>query len=266
MVRRKQKFKRPSFRQPAIYYRKPRKEKGNSEIFKKYFSRRAFLFYAIILIIYFIFFSSYFKIKDVIVDGCEISDQNKIADIIPNGKNILLVKNSLIEREILKSFPEIKEAQIYKGLPNAIKIIVLEYDKSLVWQSGERYYLVSSQGTISKEVTDKAADYVTLPRVVDKRNIVVKERQRILSPNFVSFALNVFKDFKTTTNIDPDYFWVDDTTVDITLQSKEKIFVKFDTLRSSKKQLDNLKSILIMKKSEISEYVDVRIDGWGYIK
>lgn len=266
MVRRRSKIKRTSFRQPTIYYRKPQKKKVDLGNVKKYFSKVAFAIYFLLALIYLIFFSSYFKIKEVIIDGTEISNKDEIANSVLLGHNILFTKNINMESDILSKFPEVKEVQIYKGIPDAIKVVVLEYDKSLVWQIGDKYYLVSSQGIVYKDITDKIADYANLPRVIDKRNIAVSERQRILSPNFVSFVINILKDFKEYTNMEPDYFWVDETTMDLTLQTKEVIYVKFDTMRSSKKQLTNLKNVLISKRGEITEYVDVRIDGWAYIK
>ena len=265
-MRHRSKIKRTSFRQPTIYYRKPKKKNVDFGKIKIYFSKVAFVIYIFLALIYLIFFSSYFKIKEVIIDGTEISNKNEIASSVLLGHNILFTKNINMENDILSKFPEIKEVQIYKGIPNAIKVVVLEYDKSLVWQIGEKYYLVSSRGIVYKEITDKIADYTSLPRVLDKRNVAVSERQHILSPNFVSFTMNIIKDFKEYTNLEPDYFWVDETTMDLVLQTKEVIYVKFDTMRSSKKQLTNLKNVLISKRAEINEYVDVRIDGWAYIK
>ena len=219
-----------------------------------------------LLLVYFLFYSSYFKIKDVRVEGCEVSMPEDISKSVARNGNILLSKNKVIEKNILSQFPEVKEVQIYKGLPDAIKVVILEYDKSVVWKTQDKFYLVSSQGTVYKDVTEHISDYATLPQVVDKKNIPVVARQKILSPNFIAFVSNVYKSFESYTNMQPDYFWVDETTVDIYLQTKNSIYIKFDSLRASKKQLENVKSVLVAKKSEVVEYVDVRIDGWAYIK
>jgi len=37
-------------------------------------------------------------------------------------------------------------------------------------------------------------------------------------------------------------------------------------MRSSAKQLNNLKEVLVQKRNDIKEYIDLRIDGWAYYK
>jgi hypothetical protein len=37
-------------------------------------------------------------------------------------------------------------------------------------------------------------------------------------------------------------------------------------MRSSGKQLENLKKVLVEKRPDIKEYIDLRIDGWAYYK
>ena len=68
------------------------------------------------------------------------------------------------------------------------------------------------------------------------------------------------------TNIKPTHFEVVETTFDVNLHTEAGFYVKFNTMRASAKQLDNLKKVLVKKREEVHEYVDLRIDGWAYYK
>jgi cell division septal protein FtsQ len=171
---------------------------------------------------------------------------------------------SKARKEIIKNNPEIANVEIYRGLPDAIKIVVLEHDGKLVWQSGDSSYLISSQGYVAKKI--EAGESFDFPKIVDKKSIPVELGSSIISPSFVAFVTNIYSQFYSVTNIKPTNFEIDQTTFDINLYTEAGFYVKFNSLRSSAKQLDNLKQVLVAKRDQIHEYVDLRIDGWAYYK
>lgn len=228
------------------------------------FIKHIFYILCLFTLVYFIFFSSFFALSDMIIEGTSNVSKDEILNLIPKGKNIFLLKSRDLENEILDRFPEIESVQIYRGVPNAIKVVITERDSKLVWQSGEQRYLISSQGDITKKIDPSVAS--DLPLVIDKKNIPVVLGDQLVSPNFVAFVNNVYSTFFTTINIKPLRFEVDETTFDINLYTDAGFYVKLNTMRSSKKQLDNLKLVLDSKRQDIHEYVDLRIDGWAYYK
>lgn len=251
------------YRNPSIFKTSKLKPKKEITLPKISFKVIVYVLSAII-VIYFLFFSSKFKVRDVIVEGNKMVQEEKISSKIPKGKNILLFSTSRVEKQIQKDNPEIKNIQIYRGIPNAIKVVVLEHDCKLIWQTGDSSYLISSQGKIAKKInSDESYSY---PRVIDKKNIPVEVGQDLLSPNFVAFMTNIYNQLYNVTNVDPHDSEIYETTFDVNLTTDAGFYVKLNSLRSSAKQLDNLKKVLVAKRPEIHEYVDLRIDGWAYYK
>lgn len=212
---------------------------------------------------YFLFFSDYFKIKDVMVEGNQLVAKENILKEVPSNSNIFRLSVSKIIDNILENNTEIKNAQVYRGIPNALKIVVLEYDNKLIWESGGQKYLMSAQGRVTKSIGDEQYNY---PRVIDSKNIAVRPGDEIVSPSFVSFVLNINSHCFETTNLTPLYYQVPETTFDLYMYTDAGYYIKLNTLRSSAKQLDNLKKVLVSKKPEIKEYVDLRVDGLAYYK
>ena len=259
------KRKKISFNQPKIFSQKKEREQ------KRSYNPLPLLRFLLILITlclltYFLLFSSFFKVNVVIIEGNKLVEKDRIEKLVSKGENIFLLNKNELIQEIIGNIPEVNDIQIYKGIPNALKVVVLEHNQSIIWKSDGKSYLISSEGYAYRDVTDKIGDYSTLPRVEDNSNIKVVEGQKIVSPNFVAFIQNIYSVFFTTVNIEPDYFTIKETTFDVDLKTKAGFTVKFDSLRSSKKQLDDLKKVLVEKRDQINEYVDLRIDGWAYYK
>ncbi|MEI8143234.1 MAG: FtsQ-type POTRA domain-containing protein [Candidatus Berkelbacteria bacterium] len=208
--------------------------------------------------------SSYFKVADVIVEGNVLIQTDAIRAEIPTGQNIFLSNTGDIEKNILKKMSEIKDIRVIRGIPNAYKVIVLERNPVMVWQTTGKNYLLSDQGEIIHEVP--ADKYTNLILVADKHNLPVSNATQIVSPNFVAFTLNLNNQFFNAVNIHPIKYEIQDTTFDMNVSTDAGFFVKFDTTRSSASQLENLKIVLAQKRPDIKEYVDLRIDGWVYYK
>lgn len=262
-----------NYQRRATQYRRPLVFSGNKINVKQKKEKKAipkFVWSAIFSLLilglagYFLFFSSYFRVSDILIQGNSLTTEERIKSYIPDGSNVLLFNIPKTKALILSENPEIKDIEIYRGIPNAFKIVVLEYDNKLIWESNGIQYLVSSQGRVTKQLT--AGDAFAYPRVVDSKKINVVLGSNIVSPSFVSFVLNINNSCFEVTNVKPVYYEVPETTFDLNLYTDAGFYVKLNTVRSSAKQLDNLKKVLVAKKSEIKEYVDLRIDGLAYYK
>ena len=220
----------------------------------------------IVLIGYITIYSDVFKIKDIVVSGNLTVDSQRIIELIPKDSNLFFTDSSKIEQKIMTNIPEINSLKIYKGLPNAIKIGIQENIPALLWISNGEEYLISDQGLAYKKVTNDSSQYNDLPRITDNKNISYNVPHRIVTSNYVSFIQYIFKNIYSETNIEPDTFYINETTVDLFLKTKSGIYIKFDSLRSPSQQLKNLKMVIMEKRPEILEYVDLRINGWAYFK
>ena len=232
--------------------------------FPKILIKAIFFIGVILLLIFFVFFSGKFGVKDVMVEGNKMVSSEKIANSIPKHSNIFLFGVSKAKKEILKNNPEIKSVEIFKGLPDAVKIVVLEHEGKLIWQSCDTSYLISAQGHVAKKID--SSEIYDFPRIIDKKSILVEVGANLVSPSFVAFITNINSQFFSVTNIKPKDFEINQTTFDVNLNTEAGFYVKFSSLRSSAKQLDNLKQVLVAKRDQVHEYVDLRIDGWAYYK
>ena len=265
MVRNLNKYKR-NYRQPKIYSARNKKENGRKFDIKKINFRLTTFVAIIILAIYTVFFSGYFTIEEVIIEGNELVNKEQIVNSVDFEKNIFFFDTNYYEKLVTKEVPEIKQVVIYKGVPNAIKIVVLEYEKSLLWRSGDKYYLVSYSGCAYKDVSSNFNDFKNLPLVEDHAGIEVVDNQQVVGPSFVAFVDNIDSQIEEIANLVPQKFSITETTVDVFLETDRGFYIKFDSMRSSKKQLDNLVKVMVEKGDEIHEYIDLRIDGWAYYK
>jgi len=217
-----------------------------------------------IFFVWLLFFSNYFAIKDVFVEGNNLTMAEEISSYAPKGHNIFFLNIKSTKTRMLQEHAELKDVLIYKGLPNAIKFVVLEEDPKIIWQTGSDRFLVSSQGKIAGKVTE--GQFSDLPTVFDKKNIPVSPGEHLISPNFLAFVKNINDNFFDKTGIKLTNFEIDETTFDVNARTEAGFYVKFSSIRSSNKQLEDLKMVLAAHRQDIREYVDLRIDGWGYYK
>jgi len=258
MVVNKRKF---DYRAPKVFGMGPEKKELNLKPLFKVISLVTFL----LLVYIVLFYSPIFKVEDIIVEGNKSVSKDLLLSMIPPD-NLLKLNTSKVEKNILSELPEIKNIKIYKGIPNALKVLVIEREPQVIWESGGKKYVVSESGEVTRPIEDNEA-LPNLPLVIDNKNMPIKAGQKIVSSSFIVFIKNIFESSKNITGLDPDKFTIDETTFDINFYPKNKpYFIKLNSLRSSKKQLENLALVLKEKEPEIKEYIDMRIDGWGYYK
>ncbi|MDO8443980.1 MAG: FtsQ-type POTRA domain-containing protein [bacterium] len=251
------------YRSPAIYNPTGRSEKKKIKA-SPFLIRLAFFAVFLFGVIYYLFFSSQFQITEVIVEGNSLVSKEDIINVLPQQQNIFLFKINQDREIILSKFPEISQVEIYRGIPDAIKIVVLERENKIVWQTNNEMYFVSTEGDTTRKISQSEAG--NLPVVSDTKNLAVKPGSRLVSPNFVAFITNIYSAFQSEDNIKPVNFEVTETTFNVNLKTDAGFYIKLNSLRSSQKQLSDLKLILAEHRPDIHEYVDLRIDGWAYYK
>lgn len=215
-------------------------------------------------LVYLALFSDYFKVNEILVEGNDLVADSKIKEMFPLRQNIFSLKTKQMREKILSEITEIKDVRIIRGIPDAIKIVVLERTPKLVWVSKDIRYLISDQGEVIKELGE--SEYTDLLTIHDQQNLEIKKGTKIVSPNFIAFIMNLNEQFYEAVNIRITNMELKDTTFDLYVMTDANFYVKFNTLRSSKRQLENLKIVLASKRAEVSQYIDLRIDGWAYYK
>lgn len=250
--------KRNILRHPKIYNppAAPQKKGELSKFFK------IFLILVIFLggLVYLLFFSPLFQVKNVVVDSA-VSEANSEFEKL-KGRNILTLRSADIEKEIISQFGDLANLKIVRGLPDTLKIQLEARQSKMVWQVEERNYLVDSQGLIIKEIQGES----DLPKVKDNKNLPVLANQVVASEIFLNFIVEASSKFPEVVGSRISSFEVNETIFQVDALTDQGWKVIFDTTRSVDSQLSGLKQFLSEHKDEMIEYADVRIEGKVYYK
>ena len=229
----------------------------------------SFLLFALVigLLVYFFVLSDTFKIKKVIYVG-NISEAARVEVEKVKGENILQINNFKLADVIKKAYPQAYTVSVYKGLPDVLKVVTTERSVALIWQSGGKSYLVDKMGVVFREIPDLSLDpdWIKLPQVSDVTNFKVILGDRLVSSRFIDFVSYINNNFTKITGIKAVKIEIVETSFHPILVTEFGWKVMLDGNRSGQFQLEDLKKILNQHKPDIKEYVDLRVEGYGYYK
>ena len=221
-----------------------------------------FLFYLLVLIviIYGIFFSSFFKITKVEVIGIRSVEISDYIYMSLKGGNILFLMPGKYLKDLSKKFPVLQEAKIVRGLPSTVKIIASERKQVLVWCS-MTCVEIDSYGFAYQEVL-RPTDKVVLD---DKTGVPVKVGDRVVSTQFINFYLGTLEELDKM-GVKIVEARIDETTFKVNFKTTENWEIVLDSSESLKNQMSALKQVLETNRADIKEYIDVRVPGTVYVK
>jgi len=211
--------------------------------------------------IYWLFYSSYFKITEIKFSGPAPKEAIELADKA-KGENLWLFKKSgLVAKLVL--LPEIESAIVKKKPPSTLWVTLKERQPVLAWSQQDRIYLVDYRGRVIKEISEKPPN---LPLVLDFRKIEIKPGKQVALPLFVDFIKNLVLKFNPQSGLVLKELIVpEDSFYEVVVQT-ESFKVIFDSQGDLDQQLENLRRVYQAKKDEIKEYMDLRIEGRVYYK
>lgn len=240
-------------RQPKVF--SPPKERNNNSHFSKLVFIVGILLIIFGAVIYTLFYSPIFKIKNIIISGSNSEMLTKEIEKI-KGENIILFKSKEIEEEIIKNFPSAVNVQIIRGLPDTIKIQWEDHIPKIIWATSGKQYLVDGRGLVYKET-----DEITLPQVMDNKNLSVSLGDFVVSENFVNFVIDTSGQFEPMFGFKIIHFEINETMFQVDAITDQGWKIIFDTTRPVKNELSDLQKFLESHKDELKEYVDLRIEG-----
>lgn len=237
------------------------------------FTRRTFylilIVIGVILAVYGLFFSSFFRVKNIDLKGTNLVDGEKVKKVVNfalnEESNIFLYNSQNIADKIKENFPLISEVKIQKGIPDTIRVVIHERQPAVVWQTADKKYLVDKDGFAYLEADANQSQ--DLPLVIDSQNIPVKLSERIASRSFIDFIREVIEKFTPRTNLKIKELRINETTFDLTVITDDGYSVLFDTTRSCEIELDDLRRVIAhLNGAKPKEYIDLRVEGWAYYK
>lgn len=224
---------------------------------------------AVLFMIYGLFFSSFFKVKNIDLKGANLIDGDQLKKVITYAlneeDNVFLYHGVDISAKIKENFPLVSEVNIQKGLPDTIRVIIIERQPVIVWQTADKKYLVDKEGYGYLEAdANNAKD---LPVVIDSANLPVVLSEKVASKNFLDFIREILEKFTPRSNLKIKELRIRDTTFDLEILTTDGFTVYFDTTRSAETELDDLRRVMAhLNGAKPKEYIDLRVEGWAYYK
>lgn len=218
--------------------------------------------------VYLIIFSGVFRIKTVEVLG--YSNPDLIQEIVAantgsglTANNILFIDKSDLA-EVIKGDSGVRSVKIKRLLPDKIKIEVDESNGSIVWNAAGESFVIDDRGYVIEKYNNK-----DLPQVYDNANISISLGERVASPTFIKFIIDVSDNFEPVTGVKPDRIIIFDILSDVHIKSRAGWTVYLDATRDPVSQLENLTKVLREAKEEGHtklQYIDMRLDNKVYYK
>lgn len=213
----------------------------------------------IIVIVFLLFLSPFFKIKNINIIGNPPEDSQFYINQFKN-ENVFLVKSNDIEKTLETKYSEFSSINVYKGIPNILKIEFIERDAYIVWRSNNQNYLVDANGLAYKKIDSLNSD---IPLVIDNKNLPITPPSQVVTANIINFVLNAKAKIKDS-GFKVKQFEINDTIFQVSAIINKKLKIIFDITRSLSDQMDAFNQAYSQNKNDIRQYVDVRVEGKVY--
>ncbi len=251
---------------PKIYGKTPKIEVPKELFLNARFFKFLLPFGILLGVAWFIFGSSYFKIKEINIVGSVTASVKAEIDSLED-KNLLTYSARGMTDKIKKSQSSIKDLNIYKGFPDSLRVEVVMRDPQMSWKSQGKTYLIDNDGVAFQAGEGELVTFENkLPEVVDPYAQPVTLGSKLVSKGFIQFAKELNTNFEKRMPIKIQEIQVGETTLEAAVVTDRGWKALFSTTRSSEAQIDSLIKIVEQFHDDIKEYVDLRIAGRAYYK
>jgi cell division septal protein FtsQ len=248
---------RDILRQPKIY--SPPKEQEKF-VLPKFLKIIIWVVIILAVLFYLFLFSPLFKIRNIQIEGTPTDETRTYLETFKGG-NIFLLKTGPIQQQLVNANPQFLNINIFKGIPNILRVVFQERTPKIIWKSGDNQYLVDDQGIAYKE----SDAMEVLPQVIDTKAMAVNLPMQVATSNFIDFVTSAESTVKTD-DLKIDHFEIGDTIFQVSAVTNKNIKIIFDTTHSLSDQNDAFQKVYSEHKNDIKEYLDVRVEGVVYYK
>ena len=221
-------------------------------------------------IVYLLFLSPVFKIKEIIISGSErVSSEEIKKNLICD--NIIFTTTKSVKSQLLNRIPEIMDLKIKKNLfKGRLEIHIQEREIVGILCAeatmGTCFYF-DKDGIIFKAAPDTSGSLITSIKDYSERSF--KLGDSILDKNFIDTILTIKENLSEKIGIKVSSFDIDSYPIEkLRVVTSESWYILFSLKRDIKSQLLALKVALDEKiQNRMSlEYVDLRIENRIYYK
>ena len=281
--------RRRIFQSPQIYPGNRRTAPRQKWIFFQEIIRWFLVLLLAFFVIWFIFFSPFFRIKELTIFGDKITDSEKIKNeinqiikknvffILP-GDNIIFIRPAEIKKNLSQKNPRFQNIEIEKKFPNILKIEISEREGIIIWCRQENCFFVDKIGIAYAEVLSVEPLFIIEKENQEKMFVVQEEKeeeieigQKVANQNFIKFVLEISKELENFSGLEVIALRTPESvSSEIWATTNEGWQVVFDVSKSAKSQIANLAKFLNENISEKErknlKYIDLRVQGKIYYK
>lgn len=240
--------------------------------------------------VYFLFFSSVFKIKEISVKGNDyiISSSiiNGFNDIMSEKKWFFLKNNNInlfdsveAKQKIIKEFPRIDSLDLVKNYPNKLSVNIKEREiADILCQSRggddapvnfifSKCFFIDKNG-IAFDVAADTQGFLIL-KILDKRGETIELNKKILNPEFIDFVKQIKDSFRGAINANIKLLVLEHPAQRELIALVDNWKIIFNVSSDAKNQLLVLKQVLekeIKDQRGKLDYIDLRVEGRAYYK
>jgi len=221
-----------------------------------------------IILIYLIFFSTYFKVTDINVSQDNLENQNLASEITKTvssalGRNLVFIDTENLKIKVIDDFPELETVIIEKNYPHTLEINFLEYPlvANVINESPniKKNYIINSIGYAIKEDLENP----NLPYIKIKSDEPINPENSIIEANKLKYILDAIAYFEEKFGmriIEVEYKKI---AREIHLFTERNFYIWLDIQQSAEDQLKKLKKALVKLDiyNENLQYIDLRIAG-----
>ena len=233
---------------------------------------------ATLILLWLLFFSTLFKIRDIGVNGASETMAGEIKSIAQDlavnrliGKNNLLLYDTSDLSKILNEKYYLDNLTIKKKLFHTLAISLREKQPVAVWREAEQYYYLDGDGNVINQTDPLSINGSNYPLIENLTAVKIDGRQANINQEAVSYVLSLFNEFKENKhNFTVERFIIDKdaNTVKMAILSGPKIY--FNTKAPLAEQTAKLDLIIKDKlKNDFKlakEYIDLRYTNNVYLK
>lgn len=245
----------------------PKKEHPLIRKIKRIFTL-VFITAMIILSVYALFFSGYFKIADIVISNQTFSNETlaeKVKESIKNslGKNIIFIETDDLSSKIISFFPELEKVNVKRNFPNTLTIEFSEYPLAaniINLSSGiKKSYIINSIGYVIKEDFENPA----LPYIKIQSDEPINIDNPLIGANTLKYILDTTTYFEDKFGMKIKEVNYKSIAREIHLLTEKDFYIWLDIQQPAEEQLKKLKKTLIKLDiyTENLEYIDLRIAG-----
>ncbi len=253
-------------------FRLTKNKKKRVKIFLSFFLISVFLG----LLIYFLFFSDFFCLDNILVSGATkgIRDgvylfakaENQRKKLYFFNDNILLIDPKLIKQKSLKYFPSIEEIRVIKEYPDILKVLVREREEVAYTCFSEGCFLLDENGIVFEKISEEKSSLLKIEG--DQLNEDFNLGEEIINSEFFSKILNFYSKLKDLELEVEKLVIVSEERVNVV--TKEGWQIYFDPQKDIQWQFTKLEIVLkehlSLEERKKLEYIELRFGNTAPVK